>query len=150
MKIQIRTLILDDDPTIAEFIESVLNKDHRFDISSFDNPDEFLRALNKDVQLVILDVNIPGTNYSVVNTIKYIKSLSITPDNAIVDSAISGIYIIVLSGYLSIEMMSEFMELEVFRAIEKGGSNDWMHKLDLALKRVEHKILYKLGALNEP
>ncbi len=147
--IKITTLILDDEPAIAEFIETILNKNKQFDISSFSKPDEFMRALNKDVQLVILDVNIPGTNYDIIKTIKYIKSLSISHENGLVDSAISGIYIIVLSGYLSVEMMSEFMDLEVFRAIEKGGTSDWMNKLDSALKRVSHKILYKLGALNE-
>ena len=52
--IKIKTLILDDEPAIADFIKH-LNKDDLLDITSFTDPDEFLRALNKNVHLVILD-----------------------------------------------------------------------------------------------
>jgi len=69
--------------------------------------------------------------------------------NGKVEEAMSGTYIIVLSGYLDVKMMADFMDLEVFRAIEKGGTSDWMDKLDNAIQRAIRKITYKITALNE-
>lgn len=132
----ILTFVLDDDPIIAEFFNEILNKEGLFNIKGFTNPAEFKQAINKDVNLVLLDINIPGHGYDIFEMIKYLHA------------EYPGIYIVVISGFLDVKIVLDFVELEVFDIIDKNGLT-FIEKLKGALERVKPKILYKINALEK-
>lgn len=133
--IKIITYILDDDPSVLDIFELLLDVSKIFDITYFNNPDEFTKSISNKVHLAVLDINIPGYNYNVLNTIEYIQS------------NYPGIYIIVISGFLDVDIMKKFIQLGVFDAVEKGGSAMWIEDLRKSLERVTHKITSKLEAV---
>lgn len=132
--IKIITFILDDDPMIVE-VFGLLNNPTIFDITYFNNPNEFTAAVNESVHLAILDINIPGYDYDILKTIEYLQT------------NYPGIYIIVISGMLDVSIMKRFLQLGVFDAVEKGGTVMWISDLEKSLLRVYQKILFKLEAI---
>lgn len=133
-KIKIVTYILDDDTTIVEFFEHFLNQEKLFEVSSFTNPDKFREAVDKNVDLVILDINIPGYKYDALETITYLQD------------KFPGIYIIVISGYLDLDRVLSYWEAGAFFAIEKKDFT-WTDKLQKILDKVVPKILHRLNLM---
>lgn len=133
-KIKIITYILDDDITIKEFFNHFLNQDELFIVSSFTAPEEFRQAMNRNVDLVILDVNIPGHKYDILETITYLQD------------KYPGTYIIVISGYLDVDRILSYWEAGAFYAIEKKDFS-WTDKLQKTLDKVIPKILHRLNLI---
>lgn len=131
---QILTFVLDDNPDVQVIINALLKKEGLYNIKGFTNPDEFKGALNNEVSLVLLDLNIPGHNYDVFELIKYIHA------------TFTGIHIIVISGYLNEKIKDDLWRAEVFYAIDKNG-NSFEKQLTETLDRVMPRILLKLNAI---
>jgi DNA-binding NtrC family response regulator len=133
---QIITLILDDDPTVEEFFNKFFNIENMYNVQSFNNPNEFKRAITNEVKLVMLDISLPGfMDYNIIEMITYLHKF------------FPGIYIIIVSGYLDIKNMKDFLRTGVFDVVDKNDT-DWQADMKSALDRVNQKILFKANALS--
>lgn len=100
----ILTFILDDDPSIATFIDKLLNKGS-FNIIGFTEPETFKQALNHNVNLVLLDISIPGHEYDIHEMMNYLHE------------EYPGIYIIIISGHLTLDNVLKFWRNGAFDAL---------------------------------
>ncbi len=130
------TFILDDDPTVMEFVDRLLNKEGRFKIFGFTDPNNFKAALTRNVNLVLLDINIPGHDYDVEEMITYLHN------------EFPGIYVIIISGYFTLERAFTYWNMGAFAGVDKNAL-DWQEKLRDALDRVITKIFDKIEAINK-
>lgn len=106
---------LDDETVILEWLENIFY-DEIFDLKVFSNPDEFIKAFNDGVDLVITDMRVPG--YDPYAALKYFKTIRK-----------NGLYIIVISAYFDVPMCKQLFELGVDRIIEKGATIKWIHEI---------------------
>ena len=111
---KISVLCLDDEPVILEWMQSIFH-DEIFDLRAFNNAGEFIAAFNKDVDLVITDLRVPGYDYDA--TLRGFNAIN------------KGVYIIVISAYFSDEIFERLFELGVDRVIRKGSDIKWIQKI---------------------
>lgn len=111
---QIQILALDDESVILEYLERIFT-DEIFNLKVFDNADEFIKAFNKDVDLIITDLRVPG--YDAYKTLAQFKSIN------------RGVYIIVISAFFDENVYERLFELDVDRVIRKGDTMNWIKKI---------------------
>lgn len=110
----ISILALDDEDVILEYLQRIFT-DEIFDLKVFDKPGEFIDAFNKDVDLIITDLRVPG--YDAYKTLEKFKSIN------------RGVYIIVISAFFDIAICQRLFELDVDRIIDKGDTLTWIKKI---------------------
>ena len=127
--IKIIIQIIDDDPIIPDLIKDLFKEDNNYSVTSFSNPADFYSAFNKNVDLVITDIRIPG--YDVMSTIKTIAKIN------------PSCYIIVISAYFDVDILKQFIECRVDAVVEKKPNLDWfqelMNKVEMLRPKLENK-----------
>lgn len=126
-KIQILIYVVDDNEVDLEFIMRYLQSD-TFDIKCFTNPIELKDALNEDVSMVITDIKMD--NYDIYISVNEIKD------------RFPGIYIIAMSGYLSLEIYERLIDCHVWYVVDKnkaGWLDDLKRKVELTVPKMLNK-----------
>lgn len=128
MSVRIIINVLDDDEMILEFIKNIFSDDPIYNVSTFYNQEDFKKAFNENVDLIITDVKVP--RYDFINSLK--EFVEINP----------GCYIIVISGFVdNKEFLLPLFPLGVQYVIEKTSNIEWYNEIRKAVDALKPKML---------
>jgi len=124
-------LIIDDDPKVRTEVKQVLNQANLFDIyhESGDGIDGFKTLLNKDVDIVLCDLMMPG-----MDGFKFLSMKKARPD-------FNDIPVIMLTG-------AEDVKLKI-KGLEQGASDYITKPFDAGELIARVKVHYKIKSLQE-
>jgi DNA-binding NtrC family response regulator len=122
MKILINAL--DDEPVILEWLQHVFD-DEIYDLKVFKKPQDFIAAFLPDVDLIITDMRVPG--YDIYSTLEHFREIK------------RGVYVIVISAYLDVNICQRLFELDVNRVIEKSRP-EWIHLIERYVNQLFPRI----------
>lgn len=123
---------VDDDKLILEVIDMEFKNDDEYRFKYFSDPSEFLTSLTDDLDLIIMDVNMP--DFDVVQAVRVIDEMSPMA------------YVIVISGDKDFDTLKELTNLGIFRFCEKDGI-DFLPRLRQYIRLAHRKISIRKGIL---
>lgn len=129
-----KTLILgiDDDTAIGRVIELEFEDDEDYRLKFFSDPSIFKSNLTPDVDLVIMDINMPS--FDVVSAVAEVDSLSPLA------------YVIIISADRNFNTLKELTNLGIFRFCEKDPYN-FLPRLRECVAAAHRKISFRKGIM---
>lgn len=116
--------VADDNRDVLEIIRISFGEDHPYHFRYYSDALLFLEDLDRDLDLVILDVHMP--NFDVVEAVK------------VIDEKSPRAYIIILSADRVWDTMKQLANLGIFRYCEKGSN--FIEELKEAVAAAHRKI----------
>lgn len=111
-------MALDDDPIALRLIKKEFKLDEdKFDIKVYQSPKSFMNDFTSDVDLVVLDLNIPYEEYEINKILRemYKINLYVLP--------------ILLTASVDKDIVIDLLNLKKIRSYIDKSSNDWLSKL---------------------
>lgn len=129
-EIKILIQILDDDEIMANFLREMLSMDDMYNVQLFTNPEDFIAAFSKSVNLVISDIRIP--KYDVFKTVRAIQLVN------------PSCYIMLISAYVSKEFLLKAIRYRIDSVVEKTHIlEDWLGKVKSEVDRLLPRVIEK-------
>ncbi len=119
---------VDDDELIIKIIEMEFKCDDDYSFEYFTNAKQFISSLTEDIDLVIMDVNMP--DFNVVRAVEVIDDLSPLA------------YVIVISADRDFNTLNTLTNMGIFRFCQKDGAN-FLPNLRHDIKAAHKKIAYR-------
>lgn len=126
--IKILVHILDDEESILDYLQYEFKDDIDYEVKYFNNSIDFYGNFNKDVDLLITDIKLP--QYNIIEALKFVSEKN------------PGCYIIVMSAFLSVDLLREMIKYRVDGVIEKSSAN-WIGELWKEIDRLKPKLIQK-------
>jgi DNA-binding NtrC family response regulator len=120
--------IIDDEEAILDYLKYEFEQEADYTVKYFDNSTDFYGNFNKDVDLLITDVKLP--QYDILDALKFVSEKN------------PACYIIVMSAFLSVDLLKEMIKYRVDGVVEKSSSN-WVAELRHEIDRLKPKLIQK-------
>jgi DNA-binding NtrC family response regulator len=118
-----KLFIVEDDFVYAYILESMLNKDESFKISSFSSGEDCVDMLVNEPDLIILD-HCLEKGYDGIDTLKLIRAKK------------PKVPVIVLSGQKDLQVAADLLKIGACDYIVKGNSKESIDKLEVLIRKM--------------
>jgi DNA-binding NtrC family response regulator len=125
---------VDDDETLLDVIKYEFKDDEDYNFVFFSKPVDFMSSLRSDLDLIVMDVNMP--EFDVVEAVK------------IIDVKCPWAYVIIISAESDSDTLVKLLNLGVFRFCEKDGL-DFLPRLREYIKAAHAKITFRKETLKQ-